>query len=170
MQNEVPYSEAIRSKYPEQVVVGIARDASGKCNPITLGWTMIVSSKPPMMAVALGKGKHSVDAFRHARQFVVAFPSDKQVDEVMLFASSSGRDVDKFEVAGTLAEPAGEIDGAIMTDAVANFECTLVSEHEAGDHVIFIGEIVRSHVNPDMPNRLYSIGPGHTLGGLGRAT
>ena len=38
MQKQMDYAEAIGAKYPEQIVIGIARDAAGKCNPITLGW------------------------------------------------------------------------------------------------------------------------------------
>ena len=34
MQKEVPYTEAINLKYPEQVVIAIAKDKNGKCNPI----------------------------------------------------------------------------------------------------------------------------------------
>ena len=55
MQKQVEYSDAIKTKYPEQVVIAIARDADGRANPITLGWTMIVSGNPPMMAIAVAK-------------------------------------------------------------------------------------------------------------------
>ena len=37
MQIEAVYEEAISRKYPEQIVVAIARDPQGKFNPITLG-------------------------------------------------------------------------------------------------------------------------------------
>ena len=65
MLNQVPYARAIVSKYPEQIVIGIARDDSGKYNPITLGWTMIVSHKPPMMAVALPQHRGGEPAHSH---------------------------------------------------------------------------------------------------------
>ena len=38
MQKQVEYSDAIKTKYPEQVVIAIAKDRNGKFNPITLGW------------------------------------------------------------------------------------------------------------------------------------
>jgi flavin reductase (DIM6/NTAB) family NADH-FMN oxidoreductase RutF len=55
-----------------------------------------------------------------------------------------------------------------LSDAVANFECRLVGEMETGDHFIFVGEVVRCHVNEDTLDRLYTVGPGHVLGGLPR--
>jgi len=62
---------------------------------------MIVSHVPPMMAVSIGKTRYSLEVFRHAGQFVIAFPSERQKDEAMLFGTQSGRDVDKFAAAGT---------------------------------------------------------------------
>ncbi len=168
MQRQVSYSEAINSKYPEQVVVAIAKDPEGKHNPITLGWTMIVSGSPPMMAVAIGKSRWSIRAFRHARQFVIAFPSEHQREEVMLFGTRSGRDADKLAEAKAVTQPAQVVDGVLLADAVANFECRLVGEMEAGDHVVFIGEVVQAHVNEADLNRIYTVGPGYKMHGLPR--
>jgi hypothetical protein len=39
VQREVKHSEAIVAKYPEQIIIGIARDRYGKDKPNTLGWT-----------------------------------------------------------------------------------------------------------------------------------
>jgi len=168
MQNSVPYSEAIVAKYPEQIVIGIAKQAGGKCNPITLGWTMITSHEPAMMAVSIGLTRHSLEVFRNADQFVIAMPSEAQADEAMLFGTKSGRNCDKFDEAGTLLSPAEKVDGVLMADAVANFECRKVSELPTGDHVIFVGEVVASHVNPEKPDRLYTLSEGFKMGGLPR--
>jgi hypothetical protein len=50
MQKQVEYAEAVKTKYPEQIVIAIAKDSAGKANPITLGWTMFASGNPLMMA------------------------------------------------------------------------------------------------------------------------
>lgn len=168
MQREASYSEAIDSKYPEQIVIAIAKDSKGKHNPITLGWTMIVSGEPPMMAVSIGKTRWSVEAIRLAKEFVIAFPSEAQQDETMLFGTRSGRDTDKLADAGAATQPAKAIDAVMLADAVANFECRLVGEMEAGDHVIFVGEVVQAHLNEKDLNRLYTVGPGYKMAGLTR--
>jgi flavin reductase (DIM6/NTAB) family NADH-FMN oxidoreductase RutF len=61
-------------------------------------------------------------------------------------------------------EPAKEINSVLLSDAVANFECELDSQAEAGDHIIFIGKIVCSHMSTESKKRLYTIAPGHKLG------
>ncbi len=169
MQREASYSDAINSKYPEQIVIAIAKDAKGNCNPITLGWTMIVSGSPPMMAVSIGKTRWSLEAIRTAKEFVVAFPSEGQQEETMLFGTKSGRDMDKLAAAGAKTQPAKVVDGVLLADAVANFECKLAGEMEAGDHVIFVGEVVQAHLNDKPLNRLYTVGPNYKLAGLARS-
>ena len=166
MQRQERYEKAITSKYPEQIVIGIARGAAGRDNPITLGWTMIVSHKPAMMAVAIGKTRYSLETFRQAGEFVIAFPSEDQQAEAMLFGTKSGRDIDKFTEAGTALTPACKIESVLMADAVANFECKLVSELETGDHFVFAGEIVASHVNEKPLKRLYTVGEGYEMAGV----
>ena len=168
MQEPAKYADAIVNKYPEQIVIAIAADSKGNHNPITLGWTMIVSGSPPMMAIAVGKPRWSMEAIRSAGEFVIAFPSEAQQEETMLFGTKSGRDVAKLAASGAATIPAAEIDSVLLADAVANFECKLAGEMAAGDHVIFVGEVVASHVNPDRPNRLYTVGPGYKLAGLPR--
>jgi flavin reductase (DIM6/NTAB) family NADH-FMN oxidoreductase RutF len=85
-------------------------------------------------------------------------------EETLFFGSKSGRDTDKLAECKCNTDPAQKIDSVLLSDAVANFECKLVSQAEAGDHIIFIGEIVCSHMNTESKKRLYTIAPGHKLG------
>lgn len=164
MQKQVEYSDAIKTKYPEQVVIAIAKDRNGKANPITLGWTMIVSGTPPMMAIAVAKTHYSIETINHSRCFTIAFPSSQMADATLFFGSNSGRDTDKFAEFECKIAPAKNIDSVLLEDAVANFECTLESQMVAGDHIIFVGEVVCSHMNTEPNKRLYTIGPGHKMG------
>jgi len=164
MQKQVEYEQAIKTKYPEQVVIAVARDKNGKANPVTLGWTMIASGKPAMMAIAVAARHYSVETIRHSRCFTIAFPSSEMADAALFFGSRSGRDSDKFAEFGCKTEPAVKVDSVLLTDAVANFECTLESETVAGDHIIFVGKVIAAHMNTERKKRLYTVGPGHKMG------
>jgi flavin reductase (DIM6/NTAB) family NADH-FMN oxidoreductase RutF len=164
MQKQVEYSDAIKTKYPEQIVIAIAKDKNGKANPITLGWTMIVSGSPPMMAIAVAARHYSIEAINHSKCFTIAFPSSEMAEEALFFGSKSGRNTDKFAESDCKTEPAEQIDSLLLSDAVANFECMLDSQMPAGDHIIYIGKIVCSHINTEPKKRLYTIAPGHKLG------
>ena len=164
MQKQVEYSDAVKTKYPEQVVIAIAKDRQGKANPVTLGWTMIVSGNPPMMAIAVAKKHYSIEAITHSECFTIAFPSSDMADAALFFGSKSGREIDKFAEFECETEPAKEIDSVLLTDAVANFECMLDSQVPVGDHIIFVGTVVCSHMNAEPKKRLYTTGPDHKLG------
>jgi len=164
MQKRVEYSDAIKTKYPEQVVIAIARDRKGRANPVTLGWTMIVSGNPPMMAIAVAKKHYSIEAITESECFTIAFPSSEMADAALFFGSKSGREIDKFAEFECETELAKEIDSVLLNDAVANFECMLDSQVPVGDHIIFVGTVVCSHMNTEPKKRLYTTGPGHKLG------
>jgi len=168
MQKSVPFSEAKVLKYPEQVAIAIARNGRDKYNPITLGWAMQASHEPPMWAISVGLTRYSLEVIRQAGEFVLAFPSEHQENETMLFGTHSGRSVDKLAEAGTRTRRAARINCVLMEDAVANFECRVAGELESGDHVIFVGEVLASYVNEAPMNRLYTVAPGHKLAGLPR--
>ena len=58
----------------------------------------------------------------------------------------------------------------LLSDAAASFECVVESEMQSGDHVIFVGRVVASYVNP-VPDtrRLYTLDrtkSGFRLGGV----
>jgi flavin reductase (DIM6/NTAB) family NADH-FMN oxidoreductase RutF len=164
MQKQVEYSEAVRTKYPEQVVIAIARDKNGKANPITLGWTMFASGNPLMMAIAVAAGHYTVKAIEHSKCFTLVYPSAEMADDALFFGSRSGRDTDKLAESRCPTEPARQIDSLLLSDAVANFECVEESRVQAGDHIIYIGRVVAAHVNTEPKKRLYTVAPGHKLG------
>lgn len=157
MQKIVPFSMAIESRYPEQIGLLIARDPQGRYNPMTIGWFMPASMKPPMLAVAVGQTRYSLSAIRASKAFVLSFLSEPQADIAKYCGTHSGRDLDKL--AGIQCETlrAEKIDGRIVADAAANFECVVRQEMTAGDHVIFVGEVVCAHVNDHPLNRMFTL-------------
>ena len=166
MQIETSYEKAAARRHPEQVVIAIAKDQQGKYNPITLGWTSLVSHEPPMMAIAVGKTRHSLEAIRRAKAFVISLPSTSMAADAAFHGTKSGRDTDKLAVAKTKTEPASLIDCVLLADAVANFECELDGEMETGDHVIFVGRVVAAHMNKNASvRRLYTLGD-EQMGGV----
>ena len=166
MQKMVRFENAVKTKYPEQIVIVVAKDKNGKANPVTLGWTMIASYDPPMMAIGVYKGHYSVKCIRHSKCFTIAYPSSDMAKAALFFGEHSGRDTDKLAQFDTKTAPAKKIDSVLLTDAVANFEFRLVKQIATGDHITFVGQIVCAHINTKKKKRLYSLGTGHKLGAV----
>lgn len=166
MQIPVDHESAVTRKYPEGVAIVIAKDGEGKFNPITVCWLMRTSFDPPMLAVSIGKARHSRAAIHDSGEFVVSIASAKMSQDAVFFGSVSGQDIDKLAERGTETLPATKIDGVLLANAVANFECKLIGEVETGDHVLFIGQIVAAHMHedPDLGG-LYALGD-YKFGGV----
>lgn len=169
MQQPCTAREAFALKYPEPIVVVVARDAAGKCNPMTVGWSMICSANPPMFAMGIGNDQYTLKAIRRSREFVVAFPAEAQADDVLFFGTHSGGDLDKLERTGTATAPAEVVGAVILVGAVANFECKVAGLFEAGDHTIVTGEVVKAWRNTEPTRRLYTIGEGYKFAAVDRA-
>ena len=166
MQTRVEYSEAIKTKFPEAIAYAIAKDENGTPNPITLGWIMCTSHQPPMLAISIAFQRYSYETIKHSRCFTVVFPNETQADEALFFGTKSGKDMDKLKEFGTATSPAAEIDSVILNEAVANFECILEGQLVTGDHVIFAGSVVASHVNTEPKGRLYTLSEDWKMGGV----
>lgn len=166
MQITVPYTKAFAARPPREVVIGIAKDVQGKYNPITLGMFTHVANQPPVLAVAIAKQQYSLQAFRLSTAFVIALPGESQAEETMLYGTRSGRDCDKLALAGARTMPATKIDCVLLTCAAANYECRLIAETAAGNHVVLFGEVLAAHLADPPVRRLYILGPGHRMGPL----
>ncbi len=137
-----PLGEAIARKYPEPVVLVTSIGTNGRPNILTVGWTMFCSAEPPMVAIAIGKTRHSHSLILETREFVLAFPGEDLEPAVVLCGTRSGRDTDKFKETGLTARPASRVRPPLIEECLANFECTVEHIYDSGSHTIFVGRIV----------------------------
>jgi flavin reductase (DIM6/NTAB) family NADH-FMN oxidoreductase RutF len=131
---------------------------------------MSTSHVPPMFAISIGVRRYSLDVIRNAGEYVLSFPTEEMEGDALYFGTHSGRQEDKISSRSTAVQPASKIDCVLLSDAAANFECIVESETKSGDHVIFVGRVVESHVNIAEPTpRLYTLDrttAGFRLGGV----
>ena len=151
---EVSFNEAVGKKYPEWIVMVNTVDAKGRPNTMPAGWSMVASGAPPLLAVSVGHTRYTHELIRLAGEFVIAFPSSGLEDAVMFCGSRSGRDLNKFGEYELEALPAARVKVPLLGGCVANFECRLTAEMEAGDHTIFLGEVLASHVDDEAGPRI----------------
>ena len=163
---KVEVSEAWAKKYPEPVVLATSF-GNGKPNIIPLGWSMITSFKPPMMAISIGHTRYSHELINKSKEFVLAYPSEDMGKEVLYCGTHSGREVDKFKETGLKSSPAKLVKAPLIRDAIANFECKVIKQIDTGDHTIFVGEVVAAYVSSEKKRRLYTLDKNRNFGGLG---
>lgn len=147
MLKKVTLSESFDKFKPESAVFVISVDEKSRPSGMIAGWNMKCSIEPPLFAVSLSKKGYTRHLIEKSKEFVVAVPNKALEDALLLFGSVSGREVDKFAESGIETLKAEHIKTPLIKEATINFECRLFKEVDAGDHIIFIGEILASHVD-----------------------
>ncbi len=173
MQKRAEITEALARKYPEQVVLVTTAGPVSSCrskpkpNVMAVGWTCTVSSDPWMFLVGIDDEALTYENIRKTREFVVAFPSERQAKETLFVGTRHGHKVDKFKACKLKAQPASVVKAPLVADAVANFECTLVEITRPGDCPLLVGKVVAAHVNARKSlRRLLNVAPGYKLRGV----
>ena len=151
-------------KYPEQVVLAITKAPDGRINLMAIGWVAIVSDDPVMYMLGIDDPAYTLELIRNNKEFVIAFPSKAMAKETLYAGTVHGHNIDKGKASGLAFSPASKVDVPILTDAVANIECKLVTEYRPGNCPLVIGEAVACHVNTDETiQRLINAGSGYQL-------
>jgi flavin reductase (DIM6/NTAB) family NADH-FMN oxidoreductase RutF len=100
-------------------VVGVAH--GGVHNAFTAAWVMQVSYDPLLLALSINPNHSSYSLLNEGRSF-----------------SQSAR-ADKLALTEWTMDRTGL---PLLRDALAWFECQVVSEHPAGDHVLVLGKVI----------------------------
>lgn len=119
------------------VTVVTTRNRSGEKVGLTASSFNTLSLGPPLVLWSLGMSSSSLPVFREARHFVVNVLESHQLALARRF---SQRVADRF--AEVPIRP-GLHDLPLLDGALAWFECETRALHEHGDHVLFIGEVMR---------------------------
>lgn len=124
----------------------ITSQLGDKLNVMSAAWQMPVSFKPLLVATAIGHGRFSHKLILESREFVINIPHMKMVEEVLCCGTHSGRDTDKFKICRLTPLKGQMVKAPIIKECIGHIECKLYSHHKAGDHTIFVGEVVAAAV------------------------
>lgn len=114
----------------------------GKPIGLTVNSFNSVSLEPPLVLFSLGRFAQSLTAFLSTHDFAVNVLRDSQADLSSRFARAAENKWDGIEF------ETWDSGCPILPDALANFECRIRYTHDGGDHVIFVGEVVRMACDP----------------------
>ncbi len=115
-----------------------------------------VSLDPPLVSFCPGKTVHSWARIRHAEVFCVNILSDRQEALCRTFASKGQ---DKFLGVGWRPGPA--TGSPVLEGVIGWVEARVVAEHDAGDHLIVVGQVLDLDSDGGQPLLFYR-------GGFGR--
>jgi len=124
---------------PVAVVTGVdEREEFG----LTVGSLVSVSLDPPLVAVSIGKDSARHEPMRNAGGFAASLLSADQAHLAQHFARSG---VPPVALWTDVATRTG-VHGPLLEGALAWLECATWAEYDAGDHTLFLGEVLSTEL------------------------
>ena len=156
----------ILSRMRGEGVLCTVADDRGRQNVLTLGWGLIGRSYHgrPILAIAVTPQRFSWHSLEQIPEFVIAVPDDSLKEQVALCGTESGRDLDKFSVAGLTAVPSVHVRPPSIRECPINVECRiyasvapphmlLTPEHRRRpleqQHTIYFAEVLGTYVRKE---------------------
>ena len=135
--------------YPVPVVMATLGEGD-EANIITIAWTGIINSKPPMTYISVRKERHSHPILSKTGEFVINLCTEDLVKATDYCGVKSGSDVDKFKEMGLTKEPADIVKCPMIKESPINLECKVTQVVELGSHDMFMAEIVKVHAAEEL--------------------
>jgi flavin reductase (DIM6/NTAB) family NADH-FMN oxidoreductase RutF len=133
------------SLFGSGVTVATVRAADGSPHGLTVSSFTPVSIEPPLILICIDHGCTFLQHFRACSHFAVNILAKSQRDLSITFAC---KDEGRFEGVDWNVSPNGV---PLLHGCIATFECQLAAVIEAGDHAIFLGEVVNAECQGGEP-------------------
>ena len=116
-------------------------------NIITIAWTGIINSDPPMTYVSVRKERYSHRLIKESGEFVINLTTEELAKATDFCGVRSGRNIDKAAETGLSFVPAEIVGCPMISESPVNIECRVTEIKELGSHDMFMAEIVKVHAD-----------------------
>ena len=130
----------------------ISTKNDGKVNAMTAAWVARASFEPPLITISIGNTRHSHEMIKKSGIFAVNVISAENIALGKHFGLKSGKKTDKF---ADMEYDVKHTGAPILKDCTAWLDCKVVSSIEAGDHTLFIGEVLDGGVIREADTLIY---------------
>ncbi|WP_206459001.1 flavin reductase family protein [Anaerovorax sp. IOR16] len=137
---------------PVPVVLVSCGAVPEKWNLITVAWTGIINSEPPMAYISVRKSRHSHAIISEEGEFVINLTTEKLVKQTDYCGVKSGRDVDKFKEMALTPIKGEIVKCPLVEESPVNLECKVKEILSFPSHDMFLAEIVAVHAEDSLIN------------------
>ncbi len=112
--------------------------AEGKVNTMTIAWgTMGIQWAKPVFIAFVRQSRYSKELLEKNPEFTVNIPyGDFDKSIISFCGTKSGRDVDKFETLGLIAEPGNTVSVPGIRQLPLTLECKVIYKQDQDRHAI----------------------------------
>lgn len=119
-------------------------------NIITIAWTGIVNSEPPITYVSVRKQRYSHHLIEESGEFVINLTTKDLAFATDYCGVRSGRDVDKFKEQNLTPVKSQIVSCPSIGESPVNIECKVLEIKEFQTHDMFLAEIVSVSVDESL--------------------
>ena len=113
-----------------------------KANIVTIAWTGIINSDPPITYISVRKSRYSHDLIAENGEFVINLTTERLARATDFCGVRSGRDVNKAKETGLTLLPAHSVSCPVIAEAPVSLECRVLEVKEYPTHDMFIAQII----------------------------
>lgn len=137
---------------PVPVVMVSCGETDAEHNIITIAWTGIVNSEPPMTYISVRKSRHSHGIIERNGEFVINLCTEKLAQVTDYCGVKSGRDINKFKDQNVTPVPGQFVKCPMIQEAPVNIECRVREVHHYPSHDMFVADILAVHADDSLLN------------------
>jgi flavin reductase (DIM6/NTAB) family NADH-FMN oxidoreductase RutF len=138
---------------PVPVVMVSCGETSEEQNIITIAWTGIVNSEPPMTYISVRKSRHSHSILERTGEFVINLCTEELTWKTDYCGIKSGRELDKFKEMGFNPVPGEHVKCPMIEESPVNIECRVREVLHYPSHDMFVAEILAVHADDSLMNK-----------------
>ncbi len=127
--------------YPLPAVLVSCGDEDSS-NLLTVAWTGIMCTEPPMLYVSVRPIRHSYDIIRNSGEFTVNLTTAAMSRATDLCGVVSGATMDKWQASGLHPLPGQKVRCPMVEESPVSLECKVRQTLELGSHTAFVAEII----------------------------
>lgn len=117
-----------------------------KPNVMTAAWTGVICTNPTLVYVSIRPSRYSNELIRANSEFVINIPTVTLAKAVDLCGVKSGRNLNKFKLAGLTAIPCTKIAAPQVAEAPVSLECKVKNITSYGTHDMFLAEVLAVNI------------------------
>ena len=111
-------------------------------NVLTIGWTGICATHPPMTYISVRPTRYSHQLIEESGEFAINLTTTAMCREVDFCGVRSGKDTDKIAKCGFHLLPSDKISAPILQESPVSLSCKVTQTIPLGSHDMFLAEIV----------------------------
>ena len=134
---------------PRPTILVTTISPEGKVNAAPFSFTMPVSMKPPLLALASVPSHHTFQNLKDTKEMVVNIPSAPLLQKLWVTGEKFPQGVNELEKAGLTQITSIKVSPPRIKDCIAHMECEVIWNRECGDHYLVVGEVVEVSVRDD---------------------